>query len=357
MEPLKDIYNEAYVQKLTADIKSVNLEFDAEACSRLILQPDWQALELMERKRRITEALHETLPASYPEALKILVQVAPSYSGLAGIVFPDFVQCYGLEFWEESIDALEILTEYSTAEFAVRPYFIQDTERMISQSEIWAESSNEHVRRLASEGSRPRLPWGISVPTFKQDPTPILPILEKLKEDESLYVRRSVANSLNDITKTHPDLFIEIANNWYGESVDTDWIIKHASRSLLKKGDKQVLALFGYENSHNLHIQEFEFKTASIKVGERVDFSFDLYSEVGTKLRVDYAIDYVKARGNRTRKVFKLSETSIQKNETKSYSRTHAFEDLSTRKHHPGLHQLTIIVNGEEKVSVEFEVG
>ncbi|TSB47658.1 DNA alkylation repair protein [Alkalicoccobacillus porphyridii] len=357
MEPLKEIYNKAYVQKLTSDIKQVYPNFDVQACSKLILQPDWSALELMERKRRITESLYETLPAAYPDALAILIQVAPPYNGLEGIVFPDFVQCYGLDYWQESMDALEVLTEYSTAEFAVRPYFVKDTEKMIEQSLQWADSTNEHVRRLASEGSRPRLPWGLSVPAFKQDPAPILPILEKLKKDDSLYVRRSVANSLNDITKTHPDLFIQIANDWFGEHEDTNWIIKHASRSLLKKGDKHVLALFGYENSHTLHIQDFQFKTAAIKIGERVDFSFNLQAEVDTKLRVEYAIDYVKARGHRTRKVFKLSETAIQANEVKTYARTHAFKDLSTRKHHPGLHQLTLIVNGEEKVSVEFEVG
>ncbi|MDQ0207612.1 DNA alkylation repair protein [Alkalicoccobacillus murimartini] len=357
MEPLKNIYNEAYVDRLTSDLQTTFPDFVAEDFRTLILQPDWSSLELMERKRRITEALCKTLPDPYTKALEILVQVAPPYNGLGGIVFPDFVQCYGLDYWNESMDALEVLTQYSTAEFAVRPYFIKDTESMIKQCLVWADSSNEHVRRLASEGSRPRLPWGISVPSFKQDPTPLLPILEKLKQDESLYVRRSVANSLNDITKTHPDLFIQIAMDWYGGNEDTNWIIKHASRSLLKKGDKQILSLFGYENSQNLHIKEFQFETASIKIGERVDFSFDLFSEVDTKLRVEYAIDYVKARGHRTRKVFKLSETSIKEKETKPYSRTHAFEDLSTRTHHPGLHQLTLIVNGEEKVSVEFEVG
>lgn len=356
MEPLKEVYNEQYVQTLTADVKKVYPDFQVQACKEIIFQPDWSTLELMERKRRITEALHETLPSAYPEALAILLKVAPPYQRMAGIVFPDFVQCYGLDHWKESMDAFEVLTEYSTAEFAVRPFFLKDTPKMIEQCLEWADSSNEHVRRLASEGSRPRLPWGITVPAFKQDPTPILPILEKLKTDESLYVRRSVANSLNDITKTHPEMFREIAQEWIGAHQDTDWIIKHASRSLLKKGDKPILALFGYENSHTLHINEFQCSTPPINIGERVDFSFEITAEVETKLRIEYAIDYVKARGNRTRKVFKLSETSIKENETKTYARTHAFKDLSTRIHYPGLHQLTIIVNGEEKVSVEFEI-
>ncbi|MEK4563489.1 DNA alkylation repair protein [Alkalihalobacillus sp. FSL R5-0424] len=356
MELRKAIYNEAFIQQLKIDLAKAEPRFKADEYQSIILQSDWEQLELMQRKRRITEAIHATLPASYQEALDILMQVAPNYSGLAGLVFSDYVQVYGLNDWEVSIKALERFTQYSTAEFAVRPFFIKDSERMIQQSMTWAQSENEHVRRLASEGSRPRLPWGISIPTIKENPALILPILESLKQDPSLYVRRSVANSLNDVTKTHPALFKEIATNWVNEHSDTDWIIKHASRSLLKKGDPDILHLFGYENSEKLHIQEFQCGAESLQIGEVIDFSFQLQAETETKLRIDYAIDYVKARGNRTRKVFKLSDTTIKKNETKNYSRTHSFQDLSTRTHYPGTHQLTIIVNGEDKLSVEFDV-
>lgn len=356
MELRKAVYNEEFIQQLKTDLLKAEPRFLADDYQSIIWQSDWDQLELMQRKRRITEAIQATLPTSYQDTLEILKQVAPNYSGLAGLVFSDYVQVYGLEDWEASIKALEQFTQYSTAEFAVRPFFIKDPERMIQQSKMWSQSENEHVRRLASEGSRPRLPWGISIPAIKENPALILPILESLKKDPSLYVRRSVANSLNDVTKTHPTLFKDIAEEWVSEHPDTDWIIKHASRSLLKKGDPDILRLFGYENSEKLHIQEFQCAAESLRIGEAIHFSFLLQADTKTKLRIDYAIDYVKARGNRTRKVFKLSDTSIKKDETKNYSRTHSFQDLSTRTHFPGVHQLTLIVNGEEKLSIEFDI-
>ncbi|MFK3937408.1 DNA alkylation repair protein [Alkalihalobacillus sp. NPDC078783] len=356
MELRKAVYNEAFIQDLMNNLEKAEPRFKVNEYQSIILQSDWDQLELMQRKRRITEAIHATLPTPYLDSLEILKQVAPNYSGLAGLVFSDYVQLYGLEDWDASIKALEQFTQYSTAEFAVRPFFIKDPERMIQQSISWAQNENEHVRRLASEGSRPRLPWGILIPTIKENPSLILPILESLKQDQSLYVRRSVANSLNDVTKTHPSLFKDIASVWVDEHPDTDWIIKHASRSLLKKGDPDILRLFGYGKSGKLHIQAFECRAESLRIGEAITFSFRLQADTETKLRIDYAIDYVKARGNRTRKVFKLSETAIKKGETKNYLRTHSFQNLSTRTHYPGKHQLTIIVNGEEKLSIEFDV-
>lgn len=357
MSYLKDIYNHEFVQKLTHTIKKEYPSFDAPKCQTLIFREDWEDLALKQRMRRITVSLYETLPSKFNEALTILYKAAPHFTGLSGIIFPDYVEQYGLEHWEESMGALETFTQYSTSEFAVRPFLLLNQERMIEQFLEWSCHPNDHVRRLASEGSRPRLPWGISIPSFKSDPSPILPILHNLIQDESLYVRKSVANNLNDISKTHPALLADTAAKWYGKHHDTDWIIKHAYRTLLKKGDKQALSVFGYEDDESIRLQHFTCSPDRISIGESLSFSFQIHSGKNTKVRAEYAIDYVKARGQRNKKVFKITEIDIHQGETRAYSKTHSFRDLSTRKHYKGVHTITIIINGTPKESLDFIVN
>lgn len=174
-------------------------------------------------------------------------------------------------------------------------------------------------------------------------------------QDESLYVRKSVANNLNDISKTHPHLLRKAAGHWYGTHPDTDWIIKHAYRTLLKKGDKQALALFGYENTDSIQLHNLSCQSSRIAIGKSLEFSFSIHSVMDQKVRIEYAIDFVKARGQRHQKV-KITETNIRKNETKSYTKIQSFRDLTTRKHYKGIHTLLVIINGEVKDSFDFQV-
>lgn len=175
-------------------------------------------------------------------------------------------------------------------------------------------------------------------------------------QDESLYVRKSVANNLNDISKTHPHLLRKAAGHWYGTHPDTDWIIKHAYRTLLKKGDKQALALFGYENTDSIQLHNLSCQSSRIAIGKSLEFSFSIHSVMDQKVRIEYAIDFVKARGQRHQKLFKITETNIRKNETKSYTKIQSFRDLTTRKHYKGIHTLLVIINGEIKDSFDFQV-
>ncbi|MEC1443471.1 DNA alkylation repair protein [Bacillus subtilis] len=356
MADLKEIYNEELISQLTHHVRSSYPDFNKDRFEDTLRLEDWPELTLKERMRRVTVSLYETLPKQYVEALAILRDTAPHFKGLSGILFPDYVEQYGLAHWEESIKALEYFTQYSTSEFAVRPFLLLDQEKMIAQLLAWSEHKNEHVRRLASEGSRPRLPWGKSIPALKSDPSPVLPILEKLMQDESLYVRKSVANNLNDISKTHPHLLRKVADQWYGTHPHTDWIIKHAYRTLLKKGDKQALALFGYENADSIQLHNLTCQPKRIVIGESLEFSFYIHSDRDQKVRIEYAIDFVKARGQRHQKVFKITETNIRKNETKSYTKIQSFKDLTTRKHYKGIHTLSVIINGEVKDSLDFQV-
>ncbi|TYR81410.1 hypothetical protein FZC66_06050 [Priestia megaterium] len=357
MSERRNIYDEHFINTLSALIEKEYTLFNKNQFQQSVFQNDWQDLALKQRMRRITESLYEALPKEYPKALSILFIVAPQVKGgLNGIIFPDYVEQYGLSYWNESMQALEFFTQYSTSEFAVRPFLLKDQEKMMAQFLAWSEHPNEHVRRLASEGCRPRLPWGTSIPSLKIDPRPVLPILTNLLLDESLYVRKSVANNLNDISKTHPDIVLELARKQYGNNAYTDWILKHACRTLLKQGNQQALSLFGFQKDDSLGIQSFTLQPDQIAIGDTIEFAFELHAKKNTKARIEYAVDYVKARGNRTRKVFKITETQLKENETKLYTRRLSFQDLSTRKHYKGTHTLSIILNGDVKTSLDFEI-
>ena len=315
-------------------------------------------LELRARGRQISVNLGKYLPTDYRAAISVIDKAITSCDGFMCAVFPDFVEVYGQDDtnWGLSIGALERYTQYASSELAVRPFIIKHEERMMAQMYAWSKHENEHVRRLASEGCRPQVPWGQVLTKFKKDPAPILPILEQLKTDPSLYVRNSVANNLNDISKTHPDLVAKLAKEWYGKHEYTNWIVKHGCRTLLKKGNRDVLAIFGYHDAVPIDIDDFALEATSVSLGEDIGFSFSIQVKEPTKVRLEYGIDYVKSNGKRNRKIFQISEISLKKNEKKSYARKHSFADVSTRKHYPGTHSVTLIVNGAERGKLDFEL-
>lgn len=192
--------------------------------------------------------------------------------------------------------------------------------------------------------------------SFKKDPTPIIPILEQLKNDSSAYVRKSVANNLNDISKTHPELVLGLARKWYGMTDHTDWVVKHGCRTLLKKADSNAMALFEFDDTASVKLLEFMLDKTSLLIGDSITFSFTVLAEKEVKARLEYGIDYVKANGRRSRKLFKISEVTLKENEERSYEKKHSFQDLSTRKHYPGIHSIAIIVNGAERDKLEFSL-
>ena len=240
---------------------------------------------------------------------------------------------------------------------AVRPFLERDPEGTLAVMLQWTRDDNEHVRRLASEGCRPRLPWAPALPAFKEDPEPLLPILEALKDDPAEYVRRSVANNLNDISKDHPDRVLDIAAAWFGVSEGTDWIVKHACRTLLKAGDPRAMRIFGFADPARLRVEALQLSAASVAIGGHLHFEFELHNDESEprKVRLEYRVDYVKARGKRSGKVFQIKESELVTGRH-SVKRKLSVKDLSTRKHHPGTHGLAIIVNGVEKATGSFEL-
>ena len=357
---LKNELSKTYLTTLAANIQAAYTQFQPENFVASIMDETWHTLELKARMRQITTNLKKFLPPDYPQAISILDKVIPNYGhwldGFGAMYFPDFVEIYGQDHWDISIAALERYTLHASAEFAVRPFIINDEARMMAQMYAWSKSEHPHVRRLASEGCRPALPWAQALPKFKKDPTPVFPILEQLKTDPDFYVRKSVANNLNDISKTHPDLVTKLAKEWYGKNKDTDWIVKHACRTLLKKGHRDVLAIFGFNDADAVNAENFAIDAQSVAIGASFNFSFEITTTQATKVRLEYAIDFVKSTGKRSRKIFQISEIAMKANEKKAYSKNHAFTDLSTRKHYPGLHSITLIVNGTERGTLDFEL-
>ena len=356
--PLKNLLNFQRLQEFANAIKKEYSSFKVEEFLKATVDETWEDLELKARSRQITLNLGKYLPSNYKDAISVIDKVIVKYEGFALLSFTDFIEVYGQdeENLDISIDALGRYTEYMSSEFAVRPFIIKYEEKMMKQMYAWSKDENEHRRRLSSEGCRPALPWGQALPKYKKEPAPILPILEGLKEDQSLFVRKSVANNLNDISKTHPDLVIKIAKDWYGKNEKTDWIVKHACRTLLKRGNVDALAIFGYSNTTSVAVKGFSLNEKSIKIGDNITFSFTISIKEATKVRLEYGIDYVKSSGKKNRKIFQLSEISFKANEKKTYTRKHSFEDVSTRKHYPGTHSITLIINGVEQGTLDFEL-
>lgn len=357
-EPLKNMLNADFVCLLANALKKADANFDESRFQHSIIDKTWKEKELKQRIRHISNAMNTFLPYPYRKQLGVLLKAAPAFRGLSALVFPDFIEVHGLNDVEASLDALEILTQYSTGEFAIRPLVSKDQKLVLKRVKQWAKHSNEHVRRLATEGIRPRLPWATPLPDFKKDPSKVLEILEILKNDSSEYVRRSVANNLNDITKDHPALVLKTAKQWVGKTEETDKLLKHACRTLLKQGNTEALGIFGFSSKVNASIGKFEIRNSKLKIGETLAFDFILKNEAkkSQQLRLEYVVYFMKNNGKHSKKVFQLSSKHFEPGEI-SFKRTHRFTDFTTRKHYPGEHLLAISINGVEKVKKKILLG
>ncbi|OGU37251.1 MAG: hypothetical protein A2068_01490 [Ignavibacteria bacterium GWB2_35_6b] len=356
MEPFKNFFNKELVEKIADAIIKVHKDFSKKEFIKNVFDGDWESKELKERMRHISVSLNKTFQLPYLDSLKILTKIGGNFNGWAVITFIDFVEVFGLDNYKESVEALGYFTQFSSSEFAVRPFIVKYPDKMMAQMLKWSKDKNHHLRRLSSEGCRPRLPWAMALPDFKKDPTPILPILENLKDDESEYVRKSVANNLNDISKDHPDLVLKIVNDWKGKSKNTDWILKHASRSLLKSGHTEALEVFGVSSKVKVDVTDFKIAKKKIKIGESNEFSFTVHSKEkkDTNLRLEYFVYYMKSNGKHSKKIFKISETKYSPGEKREITRKQSFADNSIRKHFPGEHKISIVCNGIEKASGTF---
>jgi len=360
-EPLKNLYTKELINSLCCAITAEYPAFDTPLFTALIFDSEWQGRELKDRMKRISEVLNLCLPMTYIKSLEILKPVAEQFSGFQYMFFPGYVELYGFaepgsEVFLASMDALEYFTAFSSSEFAVRPFLKAYPIAMMLQMTAWASSENEHIRRLASEGCRPRLPWAMALPDFKFNPSSVLALLVLLRYDSSEYVRKSVANNLNDISKDHPDEVVNIAKAWLGETKNLDRLVKHGCRTLLKQGGADVLTLFGFTDPSHIGLSDFNLQE-SLEIGESLSFSFQLNTNqvnIG-KLRLEFAIDFMKSKGKTSKKVFSISESNCD-GQFKIVKKKHPFKIISTRTYYPGLHRLAIIVNGKEMIAGNFNL-
>ncbi len=363
-EKLKFYYNESFFDDFLGALQEIEPSLDAKCIRTDILAPPWADLELKERMRHISQALAQHLTGPYADQLAVLIELTTTVqartSGMSFLYMfvPDFIELYGITHFEASIAAMEKITTFASCEFAVRPFLLQYPQRMMAQMQAWTQHEHEGVRRFASEGCRPRLPWAMAIPALKADPTPILPVLEALKDDDSEFVRKSVANNLNDISKDHPRLVIDLARQWLGKTDRTDWVAKHGCRTLLKQGNPTVMHMFGFADPDDLRVDDLRLHAAEVTVGNDLEFSFRIKNSgaVEVQVRLEYAIYYLRSNGKHARKVFKISERSLAPGVILQYERRQHFKPISTRRYYGGTHRMALIVNGHEGASHAFEV-
>lgn len=358
MEPLKEMFNLHYYEKLRKAVSAVHSDFADRQFFQEVTH-DLATRELNGRLRHTTVVLKRFLPDDYEKALEVLWQTASLMpTGYTALVFPDFVGQFGHGHFDRSMEALAYFTSFGSSEFAIRTFLKADFDRTIKVMYNWAESSNHHVRRLASEGARPRLPWSFKLQRVIDEPQVTQPILEQLRADNELYVRKSVANHLNDFSKDNPEFMLNLVSQWDTSNAHTAWIVKHGTRTLIKKGHPDSMAVFGFEKEPRLSLKHLKVQKDRLQLGETLVFSFDLVSEKDTvqKLVVDYIIHYCKGSGERSPKVFKLKELNLLPEQTVQLSKTQVFRDFSTRKHYPGVHLIEIQVNGKVMGEVTFDL-
>lgn len=364
MSALKDLYSAAFYDKFAEVLGQTLPKFDKKAFLSAIFDETWEAKELKERMRHTTLVLHRFFPKDFSQSVLLLKQIITllrqkGFTGSLEFIFlPDYIELYGIEHLNISIDALEFVTQFISCEFAVRPFILKYGSKMTDQMLRWSLHHSAEVRRLSSEGIRPRLPWAMALPELKKNPEVIFPILENLKKDPSESVRRSVANNLNDISKDHPDKVLAVAARWKNIGKETDAIIKHACRTLLKKANPAIFAYYGLDDDSHVKIADFQLLTPNIAVGDYLQFSFSLTNQhpEPQTIRLEYGIYYRRQNGDLYKKVFKLSEKSHAANATLLVKRKQSFKRITTRTFYSGLHKLSLIVNGKERQLVEFEL-
>ncbi len=364
-EPLKTFFSPALVRRIAADVARVSPSFPSEPFVVRATR-GLDALELVDRAKQIARALADHLPPDFPAAIRVLLaSLGPEHAtdelvgaGMAPFYYLPhtiFVAERGLDHFALSFQAQYELTKRFTAEGSIRAFIAKDPERTFAQLKTWAKDDNAHVRRLVSEGTRLRLPWASRVAWLDENPHRILELLELLKHDSASLVRRSVANSLNDLSKVDADLTVETCRAWLrSASPETEALVRHALRSLVKKGHRGALSLTGAGGRPRVEIGRANVSARSIRLGEEVRFSFDIVSTARRTqaLVVDYAVFFIKANGAPRPKVFKLKRIELAPNDTARFESKISFVDLTTRRHYPGLHRIEALVNG-----VAFPVG
>ena len=366
-EPLKNQFGLDVPEAIARMVTAVHRQFPGDAFLQDVAQ-GYEALELMPRGKHIARALQRHLPADFAQAVDVLLASMTQPSGrdagasLASFLFMPhsmFVAEFGLDHFEDAMRAQHAITQHFTAEFSIRPFLMRHPQATLERLASWARDPSAHVRRLVSEGTRPRLPWAPRLPAFQADPTPVLALLELLRDDPSLYVRRSVANNLNDIGKDHPDMLAATARRWLqGATAERDWVVRHALRWAVKQGAPWALEVLGFGHAGRAHPENVDIAPRQARIGTAVRVAFDLVNPTPEHqaLLVDLQVHYIKASGAAHPKVFKLRTVALGPNQRVRLQKTLSLAEMTTRRHQPGEHRVAVLVNGQALPLGSFEL-
>lgn len=364
-EPLKAIYSEHFFTCYLLDVEKVIPTIDKSKFQALVFSNDWENKELKQRMSHIAFVLNQFLSDKYEIAIQQIIDIIQIHStsksngfNFECMFYSEYVSQFGLNNFETSMYAIENITQFTSCEFTVRYFLNSYPDKMVNQMQIWANHPHHYVRRLASEGMRTRLPWAIKVPYLFKNHKVILPILESLVNDDSDWVRLSVSNNLNDLSKDFPEFVHEFSKKWLNHSLAVNKVLKHANRTLLKKGDVTSLALFGIFHSSDIEITDFNLLVNKLKIGESLTFEFELKNsgDAVIPLRIEYFIYFLRNKLKHYPKVYKISEKKLAGNTSITMQKQHSFKEISTRKFYKGEHFVSIVVNGKESECLSFEL-
>jgi 3-methyladenine DNA glycosylase AlkC len=359
MPDVKDELSPGLVGALAAELHRAWPAFPVRRFTRAA-RTGLDSLTLLQRVRHIATALAEALPAGFPAAAPVLERAAdsPSFTGWMTLPCGTYVAEYGIDLPDVALPLLARLTPRFSSEGPIRPFIERHPEVTLAYLQRWVRDPDEHVRRLVSEGTRPRLPWAGRLRGLIADPSPTIPLLDALADDPSAYVRRSVANHLNDIAKDHPAVALECARRWLATGGErAAWVVRHGLRTLVKRGDPAALELLGFDHSVAVALEALAVRPARLPVGGEVTVTFTLATRDGpARAVVDYVVHHAGARGARRPKVFKLTTRTIHPGRPQSFVRRHRFREVSVRKIYPGTHRIEVQVNGRVLGGADVDV-
>ncbi|HMW48494.1 MAG TPA: hypothetical protein PKD17_00690 [Cellvibrionaceae bacterium] len=367
-QALKLFFSRHKVAQLAAAIAAVYPAFNS--CAFMDFCCDGlEHLELMPRAQRLSAGLRRYLPADYEQAIEIIMLSlgpplgAAENNGLEPFFYLPhvfFVRDYGLGHFAVSMAAQYELTQRFTAEFSLRPYFETHYAACMALLVRWAQDPSEHVRRLVSEGTRPRLPWAPKLARVIQQPQLTAPLLELLKDDPSLYVRRSVANHLNDVGKDHPDYMLQVLEGWAQDApVPRQWLIKHALRSAVKRGNSRAIGVLGFAGADGVAVASVALTPAKPQLGQTLVLRAQLALAADAKdaldVLVDVKMDFPGINGRR-QKVFKITSGRLAPGAALPLHKSISLQPMTTRTYYPGLFIFTLLVNGQPLPLIEVDI-
>ncbi|KAL4498374.1 hypothetical protein ABPG72_013180 [Tetrahymena utriculariae] len=390
-------YNRQAIEFKGSKINESYPAFDQKLFLNLVYDKQWEQIDTKQCTIHVSLKIHIALNKSYLESLDILLHTNKGLSfNYTNFIFPEYVSFYGLDYFDEFMQALKQFTRNSSSEFAIRQFMLKNQGKTMQQLYEWTKDKDFHVRRLTSEGCRPILPWSFRLQQFVKDPTPVIPILELLNQDPQLYVQRSVSNNLNDISRNHPDLVIQLCREWSKiNNGSTKFIKKRAVRTILKQGNQEALQILGVGTKEQVRVSNLKIHEKIIRIGNQFSFSFDIedisnkenanqqYLNQNSKqkqknnlvnnqsinedfcqkkqnnedkniLRIEYKIYYLKKNGKHSPKVFMIHYNYYLKNKISTLQGRQKVEQAIGKINYPGIDYLSIIVNGVEKAKEEF---